>query len=132
MSWDCPLCKTENTSGSRVCEGCEAELPPRYDGPEIEPDAEPELDPARLTMKQIEELEALGERFSTLIRGKSMRDVVGKDFQLPTEIYLRAAIARVAQGADLPTQLLIAVSWGMFIAEQGASMLNSRDLSKLH
>ena len=127
MSWSCPNCQTENTSGSRSCSGCEAELPPAYDGPEVEP----EEDSSLLSTQQVAELEALGERFSELIRGRSMRDVVLADFQLPTEVYLRAAIARVAQGADVATQLLVAVSWGMFLAEQGFSNLQSRDLSKM-
>ena len=126
MSWNCPLCNVENTTGVENCKGCGVEV--KQASPEVE-EEEP-----KLTEEEIAKLVAIGDRFGSLITNKGMTDVLkpGTDFIQATELFIRASAARIATGnQDLATGLLIAISWGIYLAENGATRLTT-DLTRLH
>lgn len=128
MSWPCPECQTMILPGSLACPGCGLEVR-REPGGDTEPDPEPEP----LTKAKIELMTAIGDRFGELIQGKTLDEVIKPgDLFDATEVMLRSLAARMQTGQrDLLSTIVLAISWGIYVAEQRQTHL-SEDLTSLH
>lgn len=94
----------------------------------IEEETEPET---ALTEAEIQELMAIGDRFGSLITGKGLQDITKPEMQKATELIIHSTAAKIAaQQTDLLTGLLVAIAWGMYVAESGFSQLTT-DLTNL-
>ena len=85
-----------------------------------------------LTKEQQDLLIAIGDRFGSLVKDKKLSEIVKPgDMYQASELFVQSTHSKVGRGAqDLVTALLLAVAWGIYVAEQHQSNLTD-DLTNL-